>query len=221
MTRNEFDDDDAQWLDLLAGRSVPQARPSSRVEASWLRSAMLSVRPAIPVGDMPDPEARVKVLLAKAQAAGLLPTGAGTPVATRLAPAQRNAEPWARRLSLVVENFFRSPVSWATSAVLAIGVFLALPPVEEPQESVLRGPAVQQLVSADPSTLQSQVAAVLVEAGFGVTTFDRLGRPGLEVTLPEPPSPAQRAALRSLGLAWPEGSQLVVEFAQTSGTTRP
>ena len=221
MTKPEDQNDDAHWLELLAGRPAPDARPSCRVEASWLRAAMLSVRSAVPAGDVLDPEARLQTLLAKAKAAGLRGVGERVSADLGAAPSKRNARPWGQRLSQFADAVFRSPVSWATSAVLALGVFLVLPQGHEPSEAILRGQAVQQLVSADPQALQRKVAAELRTQGFDVATFDRLGRPGLELTLPEQPTADQVAQLRGLGLEWPAGPQLVVEFVQTSGTATP
>ena len=216
----EIDQDDADWLDLLAGRAVANARPSCRVEATWLRAAMLSFRPVIPRGDVPDPKLRLHSLLAKAELAGLI-EGTPPPRESRLgSPVKRMSDALLSRLKVLANLLFRSPTAWATAAVLAMAVILSLPSSDEPDGSVMRGNSEQQLVSTDPAALQQQMATELSGRGFEVTSFERLGRPGLELTLKGRPSAEQLAALRRAGLSWPDGPQLVVEFVQEADASK-
>jgi hypothetical protein len=214
MTHSAPTPEDHHWLDVLAGRDVPDAPPDCRVEASWLRAAMLTYREAPPAGDVPNAQVRVRSLLAKAREAGLLmpePTASaplGLLRAWWAAWRERGRGPWL------------SPPALAASIVAVVAAALVVlgPPAGDPEPSVLRGaPSVQVLVTPDPAALQRGIAAQLRAAGLSVAEFERLGRPALEVDVPAVLTADQRAVLGQHGVAAPQSPVLTIEFVRPAG----
>ncbi|MFT7722081.1 MAG: hypothetical protein QM788_04530 [Roseateles sp.] len=189
-------DDDPHWLDLMAGRTVDAADARTRKEAAWLRAALLSYRPAAPQGGPADADARIRRLLARARAAGVLAA-----TANDAAPARRRSAWWPPALA---------------ASVAAFGVmFAVLSPHEGPDDGgTLRGAPVQTVRAADPEARRAQLLQALRAAGFDAQPFERLGRAGIDVALPVPLPPEQAAALGRLGLAAPAGPSLQIEFAK-------
>lgn len=199
-------DDDQHWLDLMAGRSAPEADARTRKEAAWLRAALLSYRVTAPPGAPAAAEARAGRLLARARDAGVL-ASASQPV-----PAQRKpANQWTYALAACVALF---------------GVLLlALPGHEditapEPASGTWRGAAVQRIEAPDALQRRQQLLQDLRAAGFDAQPFERLGRAGIDLALPVPLPPAQAAALTRLGLVPPAGPSLQIEFI-TPPSARP
>lgn len=197
------DDDDQHWLDLMAGRAAPDADARTRKEAAWLRAAMLSYRVTAPPGAPADADQRAGRLLTRARDAGVLASAAND------APPLRPAPRWRHALA---------------AGVAACGLVLVfLPQRQNPDDAdgaTLRGAPVQRVESADAQSRRQQMLLDLRAAGFDAQPFERLGRPGLDVSLPVPLPQAQAAALARLGLAPPPGPSLQIEFV-TPEPARP
>jgi len=188
-------DDDQHWLDLMAGRAAPDADARTRKEAAWLRAAMLSYRVSAPPGAPADADQRAGRLLTRARDAGVLAAAAND------AGARRPAGRWRHALAAGV-------------AACAL-VLVFLPQLQGPDEAddvTLRGAPVQRIDAADAQSRRQQLLQDLRAAGFEAQPFERLGRLGIDVSLPVPLPPAQSAALTRLGLAAPPGPSLQIEF---------
>lgn len=198
------DDDDQQWLQLLAGRHVHEPDGRTAQEAAWLRAALLAYRAQAPAGAPASPELRVARLIGRARAAGLL---------MPLSPAPQRATGAAS--PLLRGPVRRLSIAGALAAALA---WLVLPwplhqtPVDD--AAVQRGDAVQTRMSADPSAEREALRAALVASGIEAAPYERLGRLGLDLELPQPLTPAQRDALARLGVAPPSGPSLRIEFVK-------
>lgn len=190
-------DDDQRWLDLMAGRAAPQADARTRKEAAWLRAAMLSYRVAAPPGAPAHADERVARLLTRAREAGVLPAAAND----------------GHLPAGLTSRWPRWPQALAASVVLcgALLVFLPAGQGVDPDSSVLRGTPVQQVTAPDAASRRTQLLQDLRTAGFDAQPFERLGRLGIDVSLPVPLPPAQAAALTRLGLTPPPGPSLQIE----------
>jgi len=189
-------DDDQQWLDLMAGRAVPDADARTRKEAAWLRAALLSYRVTAPPGAPADADGRAARLLTRAREAGVLPPAAND--ATASAPASRGRPRW--------------PLALAASVAVCTLALVFMPRPDATDDTTWRGAAVQKLPAQDPEAGRARLLQQLRAAGFDAHPFDRLGRPGIDIALPVPLPPAQATALQGLGLTPPAGPTLQVEF---------
>jgi hypothetical protein len=194
-------DDDQHWLDLMAGRAAPDADARTRKEAAWLRAALLSYRVSAPPGAPADADERVGRLLTRARDAGVLATAANDPAARRPAPRWRHA---------------------LAAGVAACGLVLVFLPQRQDLDDgiTLRGAPVQRIEAPDAQSRRQQMLLDLRAAGFDAQPFERLGRLGLDVSLPVPLPAEQAAALTRLGLAPPPGPSLQIEFV-TPEPARP
>lgn len=190
-------DDDQAWLDLLAGRSVPDADAATRRQALRLRAALQAPAP-LPAGPEPDRDARTRRLLQRAQDAGVL--------APRSSPSGRLRH-WLR------------PGLWGSGAVAAVLVVVLVsvaPPGPAPGDAdgpgAERGADVQALQRDDPQAARDRLLADLRATGLDAQPYERLGRPGLDIQLPRPLAPEQLRALTAAGLVVPAGPVLRVEF---------
>lgn len=193
-------DDDNAWFEALAGReNVPQANDPASAgphvrEAAALRELIRrhSSEPEIPLMPAVDP-ARENELIARARAAGLLREPAATAV----------RRPWILRGAL------------AAAAVIVLAVGLTLLRTAPPDTGTLRGGGTTQLRTRDPAALKRKLTEELSAAGAHVTGFERLGRPGIDVDLPQPLTPEVRRILEEHGLPIPADGELTVEFEPT------
>lgn len=211
---HDHDDDDQAWLDLLAGRAADEALAHTRVEAAWLRAALLAWRADPPPGPPPEPADRMVRLLARARAAGLL-----APTPADPAPTVRGPTGWRGR---PVRGWPLGAATVALGLVVAIALPLWSPPngpADAPPYAppgappdVERGAALQTLQGIDPMRQRDALAATLRDAGLTATPYQRLGRPGLDIDWPGASSEAQRLVLRQAGLVPPDGPSLRVEF---------
>ena len=219
--------DDQHWFELLAGRAVSGASDSTRAEAAALRQALQRHRAQAPEGSPAAADARITRLLARARADGVLPA-AQPPAALPQPAADRLPSPARSRTG----GRWRLPgLAWggtlgagvaAGLVALATGLWLGPAADDHPApESVQRGAALQQLPAADPAQRRQQLLVALRAAGFEVQPFDRLGRPGLDITLPVPLPASQARALADLGLTPTAGPSLVIELvpAVAAGTS--
>ncbi|MFG6440912.1 hypothetical protein [Roseateles sp. LKC17W] len=203
MTPTTPDDDDQHWLDLMAGRTAPDADARTRREAAWLRAAVLSYRVTAPPGAPADADARVGRLLTRARDAGVLASAAND------APPRGKAGAWWRP---------------ALAACVALcGVVLVFVPARDGTDdgSALRGAPVQRVETVDVVQRRQQLLRALQAAGFDAQPFERLGRLGIDVSLPVPLPARQAEALKRLGLAAPTGPSLQIEFVNTPAPARP
>ena len=209
-------DEDQLWLDLLAGREVPDAAQRLRAEAAWLRAALLAYRAEAPAGRMPDPAERVQRLLQRAVDAGVMePPPAGE--ARRLSGLRRWIGRW--RAHLVGRGAGGSGIAWrwpaGLAAALALVALLVVPlePSGPAEDGVLRGAAaVQTVVAPSPGAARDRLLAELKAAGLDAVPYDNLGRVGIDIELAQPLPPAAAALLQRHGLQPPAGPQLRVEF---------
>jgi hypothetical protein len=176
--------DDRDWLDLLAGREVPDADPRTAREARLLRESLLAGAAADATEPPPVPEhdpAREARLLEGARRAGL--GGASRPATARAAPTlRRPAFPrWRWGFAL------------AATAVLAVAIFLSLPreqpPADEP--ATMRGgqPALFVRQVADPQRYAAELAAALQAVGLRAKLSQEGALWYVEATLPDKPDP--------------------------------
>lgn len=219
--------DDQHWFDLLAGRAAPGASGSTHAEAAALRQALQRHRAQAPEGSPAAADARISRLLARARADGVLPAAhppASHPpaAADRLPSPARPGTAGRGRLPTVAWGGMLGAGVAAGLVAVATALWLVPAPGDHPApESVLRGAALQQLPAADPAQRRQQLLVDLRAAGFEVQPFDRLGRPGLDITLPVPLPADQARALTDLGLTPTTGPSLVIELvpAAAAGTT--
>lgn len=195
---NHDTDDDLHWLNLLAGRAAPDADARTRKEAAWLRAALLSYRSDAPPGAPAHADDRVGRLLARAREAGVLPRAAND---ERLAGSR-------------LPTRSRWPLALAASVVLCGVLFVNLNSRQTPDDDAgpLRGAPVQQITAPDTALRREQLLQDLRAAGFDARPFERLGRPGIDVSLPVPLPRDQAAALTRLGLHAPAGPSLQIEI---------
>jgi hypothetical protein len=191
-------DDDIAWLEVLAGRGdagSADAAPAPHVsEATALRELIRTQapEPEIPQAPRVDPQ-RENELIARARAAGLLRT-------PRAAPARHW---WTGRRAL------------AAAAVIVAAVGIALLRLPSPPTETLRGGGTAHLRARDPLALKRRLTEELGAAGAHVTGFERLGRPGIDVDLPQPITPQVRRILEEHRLPVPADGELTVEFDAT------
>lgn len=195
-------DDDQRWLDVLAGRIPPRADDAVMQQAQALRIALRATPQPLPAGELSSADQRITQLLARARAQGVL----NPPARPRLLPAFLDGL-WS----------IRGPwVAPAMGLVLVAGLLSLWWPAhqESGNEAVLRGapPAVQHLPSSDPLASQAALADALQRAGAQVQPFERLGRHGLDIELPQPLPATLRQLLQQHGLQTPTGTALVIEF---------
>lgn len=177
-------DDDADWLEALAGRARPGTEASTLLEATLLRSAARRWPAAIGENALLPPE---EAVLARARAAAAAP---------RRRFCAGCAERWRRWVG-------RAPRLGLAAAALALALIVVpwLPgpgPDRDPGEPVLRGDHVDGvwlLRDAEPERRRDRLAAELEEAGLRVLRYRRLGRYGLEAEVPPPVGAAASAAL--------------------------
>ncbi len=203
---------DQAWMDLLAGRSAGDVPPDLVKEAALLRTGLLRYPAQEPPGRVPAPEERVSRLVARAREAGVLPEQ--QPSSPERVPPP---SPVGRRR---LHGVAVARQGWWPAAVLGLGlsagaVWWASQPPPTPAPFVLRGDGVLQKPSssaaqarADRDALQRQLQG----AGFTAEAYEQLGRPGLDVEMPQPLTDAQKQALARLGLAAPPGPQLRIEY---------
>ena len=196
------DDDDQHWLDLMAGRAVPDARSATRQDAAWLRAALLAYRVDAPAGEPTRPDLRVQRLLQRAHVAGLL----------QAEPATGGA--WQRLRQWLIGDGqpLRLGALAAALVLCVVGLQLLWQTTEPDPAAVERGAALQTLRVADPRAERDAMQAALRQAGLEATPYERLGRLGLDIELSAAPSAGQRQALQQLKLALPAGPALRVEF---------
>lgn len=212
MTEPDDLQDDQHWLDLMAGRDAPDADARTRKSAAWLRAAMLTYRVDAPAGGPSGPDVRIRRLLARARAAGVL--GAAANEADYPGRGPRAGSRWSRTL--------RGPQALVASLVLCASVALLMPwQADDGGDGVMRGAAVQTLTApAGQSAAQQRddVLRQLRAAGFDAQPFDRLARPGIDVALEVPLPAGQVAALKALGIQPPAGPSLQIEFVANGGS---
>jgi hypothetical protein len=192
--------DDLAWLEALAGRgdarSDGDAAPASAhvSEALALRELIRAQAPEPEIAPVAavDPK-RENELIARARAAGLLRGPAS------VSPTRR----WTRRGAL------------AAAAVVVVAVGLALLRTAPQPTGTPRGVGTVRLQTRDPEALKRQLTTELSAAGAHVIGFERLGRPGIDVDLPQPLTPQIRLILAQHHLAVPADGELTVEFEAT------
>ncbi len=208
---------DDDWLDALAGRkgsgdgSSGDAR--ARAEGALLRTAQRRWPASLPAELAAIDAAGEAALLARARAAGLL---GDRP--RRWFGCTGCAERWAR-WTRAWPSPLRSPWSLSLSGALALTLVAWLvlpvaPPLDGPApETVLRAGAdgIVLIRDTDPVARRDRIAAALTGAGADVTRYERLGRAGLDATLPTPLRPALTSVLRAQALAAPADGVLRVE----------
>jgi hypothetical protein len=188
-------ENDTAWLDALAGRTEPGRETTAAApevaEALALRELIRAQTAEIEIPSVPAVDLqREAQLLARARAAGLLPAG---------------AQPASRRRWM-----HASLLAAAAVIVAAIGLTLFRPAVQP--ENVYRGAGTVHVQTRDPGALKQELTSEFTAAGAHVTGFERLGRPGIDVDLPQPVTPQIREILQQHHLPAPADGELTIEF---------
>jgi hypothetical protein len=188
-------DDLDRWLEALRGRD--EDGNSDSVEGRALR-AQIRARPRETVAAVAEIDsAREAQLIARARAAGLLPSENATPRQAR------TKTPW--RLP-------RAALIAATLAGVVIGV-ASLRYTMIPTET-FRGAAngVVELEAADPRALKQRLIQELRDAGVNAGGYERLNRVGVDADLPVPVPTKVRRVLEHHHIPVPSDGALVVEI---------
>jgi len=197
-------EDEQRWLDALAGRARGQDASRETREANELRKAMLA-RQAESVADVPAIDAaREADLIARARREGLIRVAQGsTPVRDQDRRAERFA--WF--------SGWRSGLSVAVIAALAIGLGLFLKPATEVETVRSTPDGIVRLESADPVALKRALIEELRAVGVTADGYEMFGRQGVDADLTQPLSPAVRQVLEKYRIAPPANGLLRVEIA--------
>ncbi len=204
------DDDDA-WLDALAGRievaQLDQEGASADNDAesaaavfealalrAFIRQLETGTGPTVPTVD----SARESELIRKALREGLLPpqgASAGSRVLRRPRPGR---------------------IAIPAAAVILIAVGIGLWQSPAPLREQLRGGdhGTVQLEATDPQLLRRQLTEELRSAGATVSAFERFGRLGLDVDLPQPLPKQIGEILNRHHIPIPADGVLVVEIKE-------
>lgn len=209
--KNDEADDDQDWLDLMAGRSAPQADASTRAQALALRAALLKDRLSAPAGAPAAADERAERLLQRARAAGVLES--------RLASPARQA---------------RAANRWPYAVAASVGLFGMLmllqqqlpgensdPDQNDRAHEQMRGAALQQRPTSQPLQDRQALLDRLRAAGFDAQPYERLGRQGIDVELPVPLPADRAAALKQFGLRPATGPSLQIEFLLPAPASTP
>jgi hypothetical protein len=198
-------DDDSLWLDALAGRVDRNDAVQSRSlvqEALALRGLIRSQESEFGPTVLEIDAERVATLIERARREGLLATRE-----TRFGSTRR-AWSGVRRLSLAA----------AALVIIAVGAGIwqsQLPPTET-LRGVERGTVL--LTARDPQALKHQLVGELQAAGVRVSSYERLGRAGIDADLPQPLSSELKRVLERHHIPVPADGALVVEI---EGPDRP
>lgn len=177
---------DDRWAEGLAGRGGEA--DAATIEARELRAGLLArVIDAEPEAPREDP-AREAALVARARREGLIPTPF-----------------WDRRRVVAT-------LAAAASLVIAVALFTRAP--REPEATRGAPAGIVRLESADPASLQRRIAEELRGVGVEATTYERLGRYGVDADLPAPIPPELLEVLGRHALPVPTDGVLTVEIVQ-------
>lgn len=196
-------DEDQEWLDALAGRSVSGVHRAASREGQRLREHIRrNVR--APEVTVPERDAqREAQLLERARREGLIDP---TQLTRR---ARRRLRPGA----------FGGLVALA-AGLAGIAVALAMFLQGVPQTQHFRGARktenIIHIEAADPTALKMEILDELRTAGVSATGYERLGVEGINADLPKPVPPRVRDVLTRHHLGVPSSSELRIEIAAPS-----
>ena len=189
------DDDDALWLEALAGRSTDQTATAR--EAIALRGALRDVVAPRAAADiraaLPD-LSRETALIERATREGVI---------GRIAPAIPPSQPASRRW-----------LPLAASVVLVIGAVTWMQMTRQPSQDVIRGDAngVVHLTAADPRAFKQRLLAELRAAGAEATGYEALGVQGIDADLPVPLTDDLKRVLTQNHIPEPADGALRIEI---------
>lgn len=202
-----MDEDDDAWAQVLAGETVPGARPETRIEAALLRQGLrqwIAQTKAAP--DTLADDAGLQRLMIAARARGL--TSPPTPQASAL-------KLWCAGCAERARRWVSRPAAWGAVALAGVLGWAVLPGVLPPSqdEQVMRSNlGVLQMTSPQPRQARDALAAELTGAGADVRTYERLGRFGLDAEIPAVRGEPLRALLARRGLTLQADGSVRVEF---------
>ncbi|MEJ0087981.1 MAG: hypothetical protein WDO72_20120 [Pseudomonadota bacterium] len=190
MSQEDFKDDDAKWLDALAGRATDLS--ATRREAEALRAALSGARkaPEMPANDELAAARREAQLVQRAVDEGLIER---TP--------RRGLPRW------------QLPLAASVLLVVAAGVVLQIQrPVATPE--VLRGDeaGIVRLTAPDPARLERDLLAELRAARIEATGYEALDVHGIDADLPLPLPAAVKQVLDAHGIPAPADGVLRIEI---------
>jgi hypothetical protein len=190
VSQEDSKDDDAKWVDALAGRATDIS--ATRREAEALRAALHGAKaaPEVPANDELSAARREAQLVKRAVNEGLIER-----------PPRRGLARWQLALAASV------------MVVVAAGI------VFQSQQSglapdVLRGEeaGVVRLTAADPARFERDLLAELRAAGVEATGYEALDVHGIDADLALPLSPAVKQILDAHGIPVPANGTLRIEI---------
>ncbi|HPE70741.1 MAG TPA: hypothetical protein P5260_16905 [Candidatus Competibacter sp.] len=195
----EQDDDD--WLALLAGQPAPDAHSRTRREAELLRQAVLRQH-AQPVdeGSDADPLARSREQLLFA----LRRAGPSAPPVPRR---RRRSPVWLTALAAGLVGMTLLPLLWPPSRLPDAGPAVVSPP------KIKHFHLTPVVRTESPAAAAQALAESLVDLGVAVQPVQQAESWFIDVQLPDPPSRALTTLLAGHGLRLPPDRRLRVEFA--------
>ncbi len=182
------EEDDLKWLNTLAGRPPGNSADAGDSEARTLRDLISAQINADPVEVAAMDFARETTLIARAKAAGLLPS--------------HSRRPW-----------FPAVAGLAAAALLAsvlIGIYRTSLAPSETFRGVQDGTV--RLTSKDPAALKEQIMRELHAAGIEAVGYERLGHLGVDAELQKPISASAREVLERHHIPVPQDGALVIEI---------
>jgi hypothetical protein len=193
-----MDEDSEIWLEALAGRAAADDRRAPVLEAQALRATWLRM-PRLDTASEPSrDERREAALLELARREGLLTD-------------RTHHRGWRARLGIVA--------AWPTLGALtalacsAVAIAILLHPARRPEAVRGEREGLVILTAADPVRAKDELLAELEAAGVHATSYERLGREGIDADLPQPVSARVRAVLSRHHLEVPPDGVLRVEIA--------
>lgn len=183
-------DDDAQWWEALAGRTLSDISPEERRRIETVRAVVKEYVASAEAELDVDTAHKAQQLLFRVRREGLL-----------------KARPlWQRPAAWI-------PLAAAAALVLGLSVAVLAPERGDIEGSVIRGGEGPQIIETrDVDKALAEIVALLERAGVKTKTYPIGAYRGLEADVPPEQRAALRGALQSLQVKLPEDGRLRIEL---------